>query len=296
VRVRGTVVGVDRTNNWALVTPATAAGRPGGGLRAQGAPIKCGLRDGQWPPPFSKVWIESHSSSNYQIVGSISDRRLLVHDDFTHVDGGNPAVGDGDTPWRATNLVASASGQQTGVGQGVYILVTPATAGASQAAAKDDSSVLIQADPAVWYSAKITTSVATNCIVHCGFAQADANINFTAGAATDRTAQFLFDTTVASPFFRATNGTSVTDILVPYTVVANTFWDLDIVCVGGGYVAGWINGDGPYIITTNVPAVGGAFEPYFGIYPRAAAQQDIRVDWVHAETFTDPVPATLLFR
>ncbi len=287
--IRANVIGVDRVNGWVNITPAFAATRPGSSPTQRGTVVRAMTRSGRWPPPLSKVWVDRHSPSHWEVVDTITPVRDVFNEDWNTIADTNPTV-FADTLWGEATVGTSGVVQQSPAGTtttGCADMFTGATINNTETLFKDFASTTVRADQAYWLSASLAVeSLATMRV--------DLGLTDLAGGTY---AVWIYDTALsANSQFQDNDGvgTSIT-ITHPTIPVINTFFYVDILFVPGSFVAYWLNGDGPYWSTTGLPPVATQMAPKFEVVTHANATRVLYCDWVRFQTFTDAVPPDLLY-
>lgn len=265
---RGVVTGVSRSTKSCTVT-------------LLGGPTITAAYMGQPPCPRSVVAIERFGNGSWLVVGQIGDRRLIVHDDFVHMG----AAPWGDTQWATVGTLGSIGGGTTSDAQGVAAIVSNATLNQWVGIAKTNQNVTLPSSDALWCSARINVSGTTSMGALVGLANS-TSYNFSAIAAGDGCVALYWDTGGTPTWkLRTTNGASNTDTDTGVAITAGTFYDFDIVVVGGSWAALWVNGIGPVTTTTSVPPADTtpAVNPACTLIPLTNSARILTVDWFRLE-------------
>lgn len=256
-------------------------------VRLQEGPEVEATYSGQPPPP--STWVEVWSNgTTYHIDGSHDlDARVVLHDDFTRVPttaAGTTTVAC-DTPWVCSISTGGSISQLTGSQLGVALLATGAANGRLAYMTKDDTAFSMDAADALWLSTKVDAAVlTTNMVAYVGF----SNV-----ALTDQCCMLFLPSSSANLLgytVKDSSGTA-TDLI---RTAANEYVDLDIVLAPGSFASFWINGDGPYTSTTNIPTSGDSMQPFFYVTTTEAASKYVAVDNVTVKALNGTIanPAT----
>lgn len=244
---QGTVVRIDRANN--LVDAALTSGE-----RILAAYFSKGPRT-PWPL-CTATFQQSHGS--WLCTGPIGDRREILREDFTIVPTvtgtGAGAVVACDTPWTAVSgSLASAVSQNNfagGDGAGVARLAYAAAAGGTALTLRKDIGCL--AVPVAPMAAHFAARVAVGSLAT---PQSYLTAGFFFSTGSDAAFMIIGDFTVGGAlalFATQPNGAGRAQAAQGTTPVANTWYWIDIIMTNS-FCAGWIEGDGPYVNTTNLP-------------------------------------------
>lgn len=291
----GTVTGIDRANNrvGARLDDGYAQWLTDG---AQGFPYR-----GAPPPPLSRCWFSDLGRGQWVCEGPLGDSRVILHDDFTRVGASAAFVQLDDTPWTETtnnatsNYIQSTEALQTGA----VVLRQQTTLGNFTSIHKDIG--IVMPDPtlspitlwfsALWHPGNVLDTTLTSLSTEIGLGDLALWSFFGAGydgvimrydAAGSANYQFLTATAGA-------NTATVTP-----TPAAATFSAVDIVYAPGLWAAGWVDGDGPYVNTTNLPPVGTALAPGTQLRLNAGVTRYSTVDFIHVETVAEVADPQLL--
>ncbi len=287
--IRANVIGVDRINGWANITPAFAATRPGSSPTQRGTVVRAMTRSGRWPPPLSKVWVDRHSPSHWEVVDTVTPVHDIFQEDWNVIADVNPTV-FADTIWGEATVGGSGVVQQSPTGTittGCADMFTGATIGNTETLFKDFAGVTVRDDQAYWLSAKLAIESTATMRVDLGLVDSGGN----------QYAIWIYDTNMSTTNSQYTNSDGFTPVQVafPSKPTVNVFFYIDIVLVTGSFAAYWIDGDGPYWNTTGLPTAGAQLAPKFEVVTRANATRVLYCDWVRFQTFTDVVPPDLLY-
>lgn len=224
--------------------------------------------------PLGNCYIEQLASGQWQVNGGVGHRRVILHDDFLHVDShvglGAGATGatNGDTPWRYGNSLPSGTIQQGGQDAGTLEL-TGTNAGAAFPLLSVVKDVLACAIP--------TGTAGLHFTARFMFTNANpANAYYALGLSETNNVAGI----VVSGGFKVTaqNAGGGTQSLVQATTpVANTWYYCDVFWTAH-FVAGLIGGDGPYVTTGSLATT--AVEPDFDFSVANGAAAALYVDFV----------------
>lgn len=244
-------------------------------LAGTSRPIRASYEDKKRPPPpLAQVAVEQTSSGLWTVRDGISIRELLLHDDFNLVSniGG---VMSSDSVWLVAGTGFGVAQSNAVPGPGVCRLITTNTPGSFINIAKDDLSITLPDDSAVWLSATLTPDT---------LSLTDHSVGFSDNAAVDM-AQIVFHYGTGQLTIGG-NGATVT---IPFTPTPFSLYTVDIVLHAGRFMAAWVNGDGPYVNMSGVPAAGSGTQPFLYIKTDDSTDHSLYSDWVHVEAFTAPI-------
>lgn len=242
-------------------------------VRLQEGPEVNATYSGEPPPPLT--WVElTQDGLTYHVDGSHDlDSRTVLHDDFTRV----PTTAAGtttiacDTPWVCSISTGGSISQLTGSQLGVALLATGAANGRLAYMTKDDTAFSMDAADALWLSTKVDAAVLTTSMI--------AYVGFSNVALTDQCCMLFLPSSSANLLgytVKDSSGTA-TDLI---RAAANEYVDLDIVLAPGSFAAFWVNGDGPYVSTTNIPTSGDSMQPFFYVVTLESASKYVALDYV----------------
>lgn len=232
------------------------------------------------PWPLARA-VFRESPRGIRCVGPLGHRRVLFHDDFTHVDSGSPVAGDSvrtdSGSWRVAASAGSLAVAQDGVDvAGGLRLESSGFANAQVWMGRDTDAVVLGSGEAFLFSTRFSYE----------FPGAEPTKWFpgvcleTTGAEPDTPG--LFASSVNSAF--RVQGTETAAAVIDGTVPAeSTVVDVDFI-YDGVNVSGWVNGNGPSTTTTDDA---GAFTPHIG-FCTVGGQLTATFDWVTCSV----VPAT----
>lgn len=241
-------------------------------VKLQEGPTVPATYSGQPPPP--STWVEVWSNgTSYHVDGSHDlDARTVLHDDFTRVPttaAGTTTIGC-DTPW-VCSIGTGGSISQLGSGLGSALLFTGAAIGRTVYMTKDDGAFSMTAADGLWLSANVDAGVfPTNLVAHVGFANVALTDTCTLFVSTGASTDYLG--------WAVKDGSATGQGLS--RAVSNEFVYLDILLVPGVFASFWINGDGPYTITTNIPTSGDSMQPIIYTQTTEAASKALAIDYV----------------
>lgn len=261
MRLTGRVLRIDRARQRAEVVLAGASGTVPVPYEDQKRP----------PPPLSTVLIEQTASGQWQLQ-STNAKAIVFHEDFTSIVAG-AGIFQADTTWGTlgTGFVL----QSTAIPAYGLLQISPNPASPFASAAKDQSAFTAQEEEGLWLSASIGTSDTTGGTTTAGLT--DNGANNMAYVEWNRAFGLLT---------AAKNGGAGSNIaMAAQTINTNQLYDLDVVLLPGRFVAGWWNGDGPYVVTTNIPSVGQGLTPFLFEESDGVATPNGYYDWVHVESF-----------
>lgn len=234
--------------------------------------------------------------------GPLGDRRVVVHDDFTFtaavsVAGTNAAVAC-DTPWNIASALAGSTGSTAGVavaeGQGVCRLrqvnATAGSVGTDLRKGFNASPIALPTPPAaVWFATRIqlaNTPSDTISGFQCGLI---------ANPGGSQHALFMAATGFGANWrlLDWASNAQISGVTIAETVGA---WaTLEAVILGADRIAGWINGDGPYVLGFAGATLGTTL-PTFTITTAAGQTDDVYIDafTLHVVSpVNDPTPYRL---
>lgn len=268
---RGIVTGVQRSSKACTVS-------------LLGGPTITAAYLGDPPCPRSTVAIERFGNGSWIVLGQIGDRRVICHDDFLYMD----ATQWGDTQWTGVGTLGALGGFTSSDSQGVARLTTNAVAFQWGGLSKTNQNITLPSTDALWVSGRVNVGSTTSMGALVGLANS-GSYNFSAIAAGDACVALYWDTGGSLTWkLRTTNGASNTDTDTSVAIAASTWYDFDIVVVGGSWAAIWVNGIGPFTSTTSIPPANTtpSPQPAITVIPIAAASRVLEVDWFHLERCT----------
>ena len=265
----GTVVAIDRANG-------VVRGVLGTGEEIT-APF---FRDwARMPWPLAQA-VFRQDRGTWLCLGPIGARRRVFRDDFTRVGA---ATFYGDTPW--TLAAGTAAAATTGIGA---VRITSANAGlvSTNGRLVKDASLSLgsAAGTAFWLSG----SAAPQDADAAPFIGWNINSDIIAGENIQ-----LVGGPGAIGLGLACQDSTSDQIQIPTSpFVVGQFNTYDLLFAEGQWVAGWVDGDGPYSITTgtSVPNLGPLI-PGIGVLAPALTTLRVDWDWVQSSivtTFADP--------
>jgi hypothetical protein len=197
----------------------------------------------------------------------------------------------GDTGWAVTRDVNTGRGgvvtQLAGEGSGVARIFSDETVGGVGKVIrlhKDHGSLAIGDQEAQWFSARVRVDQLPGVF--------PAGPNYGIGLQQDdpvnpNWAGIVLQSNLDSGRWYVASGPDPgfeTETLVE--AVVDEWIDIDLVALGGGFVAGWVNGAGP-AITGGWPVIGQFYEPYFNLQRFTTdPASSLDVDWVRVVAFT----------
>ncbi len=170
-------------------------------------------------------------------------------------------------------------------GFGVAKVTTGATNGDQMQVFKDVAGVQLSADIALWHSFKVALTTSASTGVYIGFSDGGANDCYV-----------RYDTSIGDTTWNlitSSAGTTTTGLVTGPTSVV--FQTIDIVLMPGQFAAAWVDGDGPYVSTVNIPATGTTTRIQHIVVTNSGVTHSILLDWTHFEQFLQPVHPTLLY-
>lgn len=177
--------------------------------------------------------------------------------------------------------------QAVGVGHGVAELSTSATDDSLAAVTGDAGALALDADgvSGYWLHAEVALRSVSDIAAVLGFNS----------AALTHVAWIAFDTDVDSTRWRFSTrgGGSVTTANMPEATApaADTFQRFDVILTPD-FAAAWVDGDGPYPSTTNLPT--DDVTPAVGVFTRTSSSKSIRIDQVRVRAIYGAVVAPAL--
>lgn len=164
----------------------------------------------------------------------------------------------------------SSIAQATGVGLGVGDLTIDSATSGEYAMLRGDHAAIATATATLELHVRLAVRSVASIFCEIGFCDSDR---------TDY-ARFLFDTDVDSTYWRleCRDNSTQNAVTLPTAAVADTFVNFDLVW-NESFVAGWFDGDGPYVLTANQPAA--SLTPYILVGTRTSATKTARIDRVH---------------
>jgi hypothetical protein len=244
------------------------------------------------PPPTSRALFEQVEGGDWTCLRMDSHRRRITREDWLKAVNESAGVVQSGETWFYEENNAFCALLQRGVTHkrpGAASIFLPATVDTRVFLSADDLNFCPPDTPiegALWYSADILFTSVTSIMGGVGLANAN-RWQLGAGAANDRQARVHLDTNVSGNFiFQCYNNTGVTAADASVAVEANTWYSIDIVVMVGQWAAAWVNGFGPTLIDTNVPASGGnGMQPGWMAYNRSAAEKELVCDWINLDVF-----------
>lgn len=290
----GIVTGIDRTNR-------VVGARLDDGLsvwldgRGAGFPYR-----GLPPPPLSICYFSDLGGGQFVCEAPLGDSRVVVHEDWTIFTAPSGTLYTGDTPWtiRENNAGGSSVAIANVDMQGAVRLLQQTTAGNYRSFAKDIGILPPTPAAVVWYSERMRLGavagelLTTRDDVH-GLGDAAQWTGFAAG---NDVAAWRFVPSVSANWQLYVGAGGVATLTVSATAGTTGIVTFDIVYAPGLWVAGWVDGDGPYVVTANVPDQATALAPGFMLFLDAGAAGDryVTVDWQHLEYLSEAVDPLLL--
>lgn len=236
------------------------------------------------PPPLSRVFLEQQAGGQWIIRESPTLRRQIVTEDFTTASVG-AATGAlfADSIWTiepAANYAFANPGIAVAGAYGTVEFYTQAVANDVTNVRKDDTSMTLKTDEAVWFSASVAPNPIANTSTIAGF----ANTAFTDYAYLQNNGGLV------------TFETSGGNLTLQFSTTNSVFFDIDIVCIPDASSSLWLNGDGPYtVVSTTSPGAGTGLEAFFQVKTTVNVTKLFEVDWCHVEAFTPVVHPNLLY-
>lgn len=169
--------------------------------------------------------------------------------------------------------------QGTSAGVGVAELTSTATSGQYAMARGDFAALALAGAVGYWFRAELTPRSVSSAFVEAGLCDSDR---------TDYV-RFLFDTSVDATYWRfeSRDNTTQNALTLPHAAAADTFVTLDIVFVTTIFAAGWLNGDGPYTLTANLPSA--SLTPYVLSGTRTSAAKTVRLESVRLDALNGTI-------
>ena len=267
----GIVESVDRTTGTCVIQAL------GTGTKQPGEPAKRNAGTAKYygspPPPFSFVDLIQTAPGVWRVSGVVADRRPVVNEDFATVYYSAPNVYCNEVWLVQVSGTAFLDQDAFSLG-GEGVLSFGIDGASSNWVTKDDQTLLLTADLTYWYSARLTTSASTTRILECGLSN----------LAGTQAVWFENELPADQTRLKTTTGSTTTNV-VPFSVTTNTWFIVDIVLSPGSYAALWIDGAGPFINTTNVPAAGADPSPFIYFASSTAGTRFALCDWVRLEVF-----------
>lgn len=267
----GVVTGINRTN------------RRVGAVLDDGItiPVQSGLTyRGNPPPPLSRCWFPELDTGRRICDGPVGNGRVIVHDDFLIA---TLAANYGDTAWRQLGTLGTIAQPAAPTGQGAARLNTSAAALTHLTLAKDSAGVLPPTSPtALWCSFSMQTESTSQIMVHAGLLS-DGLLTFQNVAGNAGVYLYFDPTGIGTTQWYARTAVGVNESTIPLPASGQGPIVFDLVYCAGSFAAFWADGDGPYVITANVPGTTNGLEPMLGVQGRTSAQQAIQCDWFHLE-------------
>ena len=233
---RGTVLGVDRETGTVRAEI--------GGVVVPAAPY---LGDPPWP--LSACWF--FNAPAYTCLGPIGDRRVAFADDFNYYTAGTPLIGN--TGWTAGGTPGSLSTPSNPTDANGLLRITNSGAGTYYFIRKTLGVVTLTDTRAFWVTARVRMSTVDATLV-VGLAESNAMAGGGAASTDAKASWGLTGLAGATSSLLTTSGVSQDSAVTGEGITADTWYWLDLVVVGGSWLAGWINGSGPWVITTAVPS------------------------------------------
>lgn len=238
---------------------------------------------GKYPPaPGSRVEVRpSGASAGY------GPRRLVFHDDFLHVASIGFIPRYGDTPW----IFPTAGNQGTAISIGT----TTDAVGAMRLETNDGNTTIgitkTDQSPvdglAYWLSGRVRSQAYNNNEVTFAFRTTvggDLAGIYMSEPLNAVTAWLIAAQKDGGGFAQEFEGSDA---------VSDTWQMLEVLFVpgAGGFVAGWIDGNGPGVRTTNVPDSADSVAPTFMVVARAVpAARQAEIDWMRLEVYQPDLP------
>lgn len=237
------------------------------------------------PPPLAPVFLEQQGGGQWIVREVPALRHKIVDDDFTTASVG-AATGAlfADSIWSIDPPANWGNAFPGGPIAGIYGSVdiyTQAVANDSTVLRKDDASMTLITEEAIWFSARVAPDSTAGVQDIAGI----ANAAFTDYAYIQRNAFGVVDLI-----------TSGGNTNIPFTTASQVFFTIDIVCIPDVSSSVWINGDGPYTVTSTAsPGAGLGLEAYFAVTTTDNVTKLFLIDWCHVEAFTPVIHPDRLY-
>ena len=270
----GIVSAVDRTTHRCRVQALGSASGAQLSLPAK-RPILYPKYRGDPPPPLSYVDLEQIQPGVWRVsgIGPVADRRNILRDDFSLVVRNGTGTVWGDTIWAESGAgTVTQSNAAGGIGVADFDTVTTGVA-----LTKGDQSVVLDATLGYWLSCSIALGARTSVFNGAGFSNLAGTTQALVGYSD---AAFIVQLTTVS------GGVTTVVDLGSFTPTNNVFFTVDLLLVPGVFAAAWLDGQGPYVSTTNIPAVGAMVQPYIIQNSVPASSKHLYVDWIRVEAFS----------
>lgn len=246
----------------------------------EGVPVTATYISGRDEPyPLGEAMFSGGGTTPWTCLHAIGHRERLFRDDFVSVTAGNRY---GDTDWSLgqSDGTASAAGA-TGVASGAVRITAPnaGTVSVIGMLEKDASSMVAPSgNNAYLLSARMRPiDDYTNTFPTLGWG--------------------LFADVATSPYATVSGGgssgfaittcydnTTTADEVLPLGIFATGTWNIYEIMWASDFVAGWVDGNGPYVLTTGVPTT--SMRPGVGALTSALTQYRVEVDWVEGSIVT----------
>lgn len=256
----------------------------GVGMRA---PVMVTYPDKKRPPPLlGTILVDQVSGGGWVAREGPSVRERLLDEEFGTAGSIGTAL-QGDTLWSLNFAVAGIVTQSNlAGGSGVAYMQTSTTAADFCSMTKDDTGLTLESDLAYWLSAKLAPDQP---------ALSDHAVGFSDNAGTVQAAISYASGSGFSLYLNAIAGGGNSTKALPYLPSAFVTYIMDVVLLPGVCIVGWVDGDGPYVLSTNVPAALSGIQPFAYVKTNTGASRGILIDWIHVEQFTNPVHPDRLY-
>lgn len=234
--VRGTVLGVDRDTGTVRADIA--------GVVVPAAPY---LGDPPWP--LSACWF--FNAPAYTCLGPIGDKRVAFADDFNFYTAGTPLIGN--TGWTAGGTAGSLSTPANPTDANGVLRLAVNVNPSSYFIRKTLQLVTLTETRCYWVSARVRQSVATAASGGMSVGLADTTVMAASGGGA-ASAGAYFDIYSSQSVVQSAASGSLGPATSAEAVAADTWCWADLLVAGGQWVAGWINGSGPWVSTSAVPS------------------------------------------
>lgn len=228
---------------------------------------------GNPPPPLSVCEFTDMGGIWFCEGPKEYDLRQVLHEDFTICP---TATADGtiacDTSWLLDiNGAGSQVAQNTGSALGAALLTGGAASSRYSAIYKTAGAFLVGAADAFWVTVRMQPSETSLTTIQAGLTDYP-----TASDAIRAVYAPAVDTNWRLNTTKDTTSTAIS------TAVAGAvqYFTLDLVLVAGTFGAIWVDGDGPYVKTDNVPDTADTLQPFAIVTSGTTATRSVSVDYL----------------
>lgn len=247
---------------------------------------------GEAPPPLATglflpgpAWV---------CLGALGECRKSFGDDFNFYTAGTPLIGGTGWSLGGSGATLTTPSDPTD-GNGVLRQVQTGGQGFIR---KTLDMVTLADTRCYWFAARVRQSDADKGL-YLGLGTTGV-MGSTALGASDAGAVFTLLASGFSNTLTSTAGTSTSQVVTGESAESNTWAWVDVMVQGGQWVAAWVDGSGPWVVTDNVPSTSHwSVTPFIASFSSGGATNNVDVDYASlhvmpADTVADPTEGGLL--